>query len=315
MDMSKRSLWKLGAIVSACLMLAACGGGSDSSDGTGKLSVSITDAPIHDAQHVYVDFLGAEVKPADGPALMFYFCENPVDPMTNPPVVQDTECIASVPYIKEIDLLEQTGGASALLLDGVEIPAGKVNWVRLVLADPAGEIVLSSGEEFPLTVPSGSQTGLKLNRGFVVPEDGEAKIYIDFDVRKSIVEVHSSVPPSYKLKPTLRMVEDFGAIEGEVDASLMESCLDGSIYVFSGAGTPPDDIDRDQGDPVSSTLVKFDIPTGIFSYRADFLEPDDYTVAFVCAGEDDPDEDDDLNFAVASETATVIDDKTVTINF
>ncbi len=78
--MSKRNLWKLSAIASICLMLAACGGGGDSSDGTGKLSVSITDAPIHDAQSVTVNFLGAEVKPADGPAVRFYFCENPADP-------------------------------------------------------------------------------------------------------------------------------------------------------------------------------------------------------------------------------------------
>ena len=71
MDIGKRNLWKLSAIASACLMLAACGGGGDSADGTGKLSVSITDAPIHDAQSVTVNFLGAEVKPADGPPMLF----------------------------------------------------------------------------------------------------------------------------------------------------------------------------------------------------------------------------------------------------
>ena len=47
--MGKRNLMELSTIVSACLMLAACGGGSDSVDGTGRLSISITDAPIHDA--------------------------------------------------------------------------------------------------------------------------------------------------------------------------------------------------------------------------------------------------------------------------
>ena len=329
MGMGKRSLSELSAIASLCVMLAACGDGGNSGDGTGKLSVSITDAPIHDAQSVTVNFLGAEVKPANGPALRFYFCEDPIDPINNPPVVQDSECTESAPYIKEIDLLKQTAGVSALLLDGVEIPSGKVNWVRLVLADEAGEIVLSTGT-FPLTVSSGSQTGLKLNRGFVVPEDGEAKVYIDFDVRKSIVEVHSTVPPSYKLKPTLRMVEDvYGAIVGEVSTTLMAlDCLGGSIYVFSGAGITPDDIDRDLGDPVTSTLVKADgSPTG-FSYHVDFLVPGDYTVAFVCASgvsqnggvtfdepADDPDQDEELSFTVATETATVIDDQTMQIDF
>ena len=42
-----------------------------------------------------------------------------------------------------------------------------------------------------------STRGLRIKQ-LEVPEDGEAKVFIDFDVRKSIVEVHSSVPPNYK---------------------------------------------------------------------------------------------------------------------
>jgi hypothetical protein len=38
-------------------------------------------------------------------------------------------------------------------------------------------------------------------------------------------------------------------------------------------------------------------------------------VAFVCAGADDPDQDDELSFTVATETATVIDDQTTQIDF
>jgi hypothetical protein len=322
--MKIRNLCELGAIVTTCLLLAACGGNSsDSSSGTGSLSLAIVDAPIYDAQAVTVNFIGAVVKPEEGPALEFNFCEDPDDPAMNPPIVQEGECTDSDPHVERIDLLKQTAGASALLLDDVEVPAGKVNWVRLVLADEAGEIVLSTGT-FPLTVPSGNQTGLKLNRGFMVPEDDETKIYIDFDVRKSIVENPHPVMPRYKLKPTLRLVQgNYGAIVGEVDAALMDStCLGGSIYIFSGAGTTPDDIDRDEGDPVTSTLVKSDgmSNTG-FSYHADFLIPGDYTLAFVCADgvsqdggttfdepADDPDEDDMLSFTVSDDTATVVDD-------
>ena len=316
---------KLFVIIGVSIWLAACG--DDSEGGTGRLSVSIADAPIHDAQSVTVNFLGVEVKPANGPALLFYFCKDPGNP--DVPVIQDTECTDN-PHVEIIDLLLQTGGASALLLDGVDVPAGQVNWVRLVMADDAGEIVLSM-VPYPLTIPSGSQTGLKLNREFEVPVDGEAQVFIDFDVRKSIVEVHSSMSPSYKLKPTLRMVvEDFGAIAGEVDANLMvPECLGGSIYVFSGVGATPDDIDRDEGDPVSSTLVIADADSSTdFSYHVDFLEPGDYTVAFVCASgvslddgmtfvdpADDPDQDDQLNFTVAANTATVVDDQVEQIDF
>ena len=197
--------------------------------------------------------------------------------------------------------------------------------MRLILADKPGTIVLSNGAH-DLTVPSGDQTGLKLNRGFEIPKAGEAKIYIDFDVRKSIVVANSE----YKLKPTLRLVEDFGAIAGTVDASLLlvSECLGPSIYVFEGT-TTPDDIDRDKGDPISSAAIVFDNGSGIYSYRADFLPPGDYTAAFVCADgvssdngitftepADEPDRDDAVSFTPpAGESATVIDDQTTTLNF
>jgi hypothetical protein len=324
----KMEIWKLqkmSLVAGICLFIAACGGSSDSGSGArGKLSVSITDAPIYDAQSVEVDFTGIEVKTANGSALTFNFCEALTEPDVNPPLVQQGECTDSNPSIQTIDLLAQTGGASFLLLDQIDLPAGKVNWVRLALTDPAGRIVMSTGEHV-LTVPSGNQTGLKLNRGFEVPADGEAHIYIDFDVRKSIVEMHSGMTTSYKLKPTLRMVEKFGAIAGNVDPLLRPStCLGPSIYVFAGATTTPDDIERDQGDPVTSAMV--DIDTG--NYRADFLEPGDYTLAFVCADgvsvdginftapPDDPDENDMLTFTLPTlSPATVVDGMTFVADF
>ena len=315
----------------ACLVLAACSGGdsSNSSSGTGSLSVSISDAPLHEAQAVNVHFIGARVQYADGDRLNFYFCEDPVNPGIDPPVVQDSECVETDPEAVTIDLLQQTGGASALLIDGAVVPAGRVVWVRLILDDPAGDIILSSGKHV-LTVPSGAQTGLKLNRGFEVPEDGEAAVYIDFDVRKSIVEVHSSVPPSYKLKPSLRIVTEFGAIAGEVDnALLVPGCLGPSIYIFKGASAAIDDIDGDKGDPLTSAPVVADVASATgYSYRADFLDPGDYRLAFVCAGgisqdggvtfdepADDPEQEDILSFTPAAETGSVVIGQTDTVNF
>ena len=314
------------ALPALCLLLTACSE-SDDSDGDGQLSVSITDAPIYDAQKVEIDFGGIEIKPADGPARSFVFCKDPVNPVFNPPIVEEDECSATDPVLVTIDLLEQTGGASYLLLDRIDLEAGRINWLRLAVADPAGRLVLSTGT-YDLTVPSGNQTGLKLNRGFTIPEDGQTHVYIDFDVRKSIVQAGAN----YRLKPTLRLVEEFGAIAGEVSALLLQpTCLGPTVYVFEGAAATPDDIERDKDDPVSSAMVVTDATsTTGYSYRADFLEPGDYTVAFVCADgvspdggltftqpADDPDSDDAVNFtlAVPSSSATVIDGDTQTIDF
>lgn len=329
-----------GVVIATCLLLTACGGGGDvgsgngsASDGgfgssnTGTLSLSISDAPIYEAQAVKIDFSGVEVKPENGPAIEFRFCKEPGAPVNNPPIVVQGACSGdSTPAIVTIDLLQQTGGASYRLLDGVELPAGRVNWMRLMLTDPAGIIELSTGE-FELSVPSGNQTGLKLNRGFDVPAGGEVAVNIDFDVRKSIVGANGN----YKLKPALRMVTDFGAIAGEINTSLLPAtCLGPSVYVFTGA-TSPDDIDGDNGDPIASAMVKPDTASSTeYAYRVDFLAPGLYTAAFICAdgvlnadgityryAADDPEKDDEVLFQLPTSalTATVSKGRVVNISF
>ena len=311
--MNNRNIFSTVTVALVCLLLAACGGGSDSSSDTGKLSLSITDAPIYYAQLVEIDVIGVEVKPESGPALKFNVCEDPNNNLEV--IIQKGDCTVDSGVIT-IDLLQYTGGASFMLLDGVDVPAGRVNWVRLRLTDPAGRIELPGGGLEILTVPSGSQTGLKLNRGFDVLAGVEIRVFIDFDVRKSIVEDHGK----YKLKPTLRLVDKFGAIAGTVDSSLRPvSCLGPSVYVFEGTAATPDDIDRGKDDPVSSAMVN-----NVGSYRADFLAPGDYRVAFICAEggpagepEDDPDRDDLLIIFTppADKPATVVDEQTVQIDF
>ena len=332
-----------GVILAICLLLTACGGGGGSdvgggngsgsgsgggfgSSNTGTLSLSISDAPIHEAQAVEIDFSGVEVKTENGPAIEFRFCEDLDDAVNNPPIVVQGACSGSAPAIVTIDLLQQTGGASYRLLDGVELPAGRVNWMRLMLTDPAGRIYLSDGEH-DLRVPSGNQTGLKLNRGFDVPAGVEVAVNIDFDVRKSIVGANGN----YKLKPTLRMVTDYGAIAGEINTSLVPAtCLGPSVYVFTGAATSPDDIDGDNGDPITSAMVKADTDSSTgYAYRVDFLAPGLYTAAFICAdGElnadgtyrsaaDDPEKDDEVRFQLPTfaATATVSKARVVNISF
>ena len=87
------------------------------------------------------------------------------------------------------------------------------------------------------------------------------------------------------------------------------------MYVFSGGDATPDDIDRDKGDPISTALVDEDLASSTgFSYRADFLPPGDYTVAFVCADADDPDEDDALDFTLVPGAVPVVDNQTTEVD-
>lgn len=256
-------------------MMAACGGGG-SSGGTGQLSLQVTDAPVDDAAKVVVQFNGLELKPAGGNAI-------------------------SIDYAtpRTIDLLALQGGNAASLLEGQTVPAGRYDWVRLKVQttkDNASPSYLqeTGGAQVPLYVPSGSETGLKLVRGFTVPVNGAASFTIDFDLRKSVVDPNGGFA-GYYLKPALRLVDNaqVGRISGTValaalcPASTSPLVPNGpSVYVFAGAGVTPDDIDGAGVEPVTTASVKESSP-GVYTYTAAFLSPGDYTVAFTCVGATD----------------------------
>jgi len=78
-----------------------------------------------------------------------------------------------------------------------------------------------------LIVPSGAESGLKMNRGFTLPADGSVALTVDFDLRKSLhappgqKSMMETCTQGYLLRPTLRLVQDseVGAIAGTIDPS------------------------------------------------------------------------------------------------
>ncbi|MDT8388710.1 MAG: DUF4382 domain-containing protein [Thiogranum sp.] len=263
---------------SVALLLSACGGGGGSNS-TGTLNLGITDAPVDEADHVWVEFTGVEIKPGGGNSFSVDF----VAP-------------------RQIDLLALTGGTAELLLDGYVLDAGTYQWLRLKVNAEADSVFDSyieiGGSQYELRIPSGDETGLKLNRPITIPEDGTASFTIDFDLRKS---VHAPSGSIYILRPTLRLVDNStaGMLSGVVDpATIAAECVGGdaaAIYVFEGAGATPDDVDGVDLDPVATASV--DWAMGDNSYTVAFLEAGDYTAAFTCdASLDDPATDDVLSF-------------------
>jgi hypothetical protein len=277
--------------------MLAFGGCSDDSD-TGKMSLAITDAPVDGATAVVVQFTGVAVKPADGQARVFEF---------------DTP--------RQIDLLALTGTDSELLLDAVEVPAGNYSWVRLAVDATADGVTdsyidLDDGTRHELEVPSGAETGLKLNTGFIVPAGGLASFTLDFDLRKSVHEPMNDGGP-FLLRPTLRIVDnvEVGSIAGTVDAALVPEGCAPAVYAFSGAGVTPDDVDGTDPEPVSSAMPVLNAATGHYDYTIGFLSAGPYTVTFTCdADADDPAASDDLVFT-GTQDATVVADETTTVDF
>jgi hypothetical protein len=234
------------------VVLAGCGGSSDSPD-AGELSLKITDMPIDDAEEVVVVFSGVELKHAGGPPFSIDFCE-PDDPNDR------HNC-------KSIDLKKLQDGVTDDLLTGETVDAGRYQWMRLkVIAEPevndASYIVLRNATTsgmFPLYAPSGAETDLKLVRPFVVAQGGITRLVADFGVRKSVLAPPPGIAETntnYVLKPTIRLMDelDTGTIEGQVDLDALaaEQGIDtttdpckGGVYLFNGFAVTPDDMDTD----------------------------------------------------------------------
>jgi hypothetical protein len=276
----------------AALALLACRGDGD--EPTARIDLSITDAPIDDATSVFIQFSAVAFKRQG----------------TAAEIVQDVS-----PSLRRWDLLQYQDGRAGLLLDGVILPAGNYEWIRLIVdTEPNvrdSYLVLTSGAECELTVPGGAVSGLKLNRGFTLPADGSVALTIDFDLRKSIHALPGRQGASpdcaqgYLMRPTLRIVDDadVGAIAGDVASERVPLDCAPKVYVFSGSNIVPDDIEESGSEPDVDPLVvaRVSIENGsgsIYGYRAAFLPPGAYTVAFACA-DDDPVGEDVMDFLAA----------------
>jgi hypothetical protein len=290
---------------------SAGGAGDAGGTATGRLSLQVTDAAVDAAEHVYVQFSEIVLQAAGGTRTTLHYCQDPMDATKT--IVSDVDCTTPA-ATKQIDLLALSGGLTETLLDDFVLPAGHYVWLRLMVdtAGPLDSYIVVNGVPHELTIPSGAETGLKLNRGFDVPAGGSANFTIDFDLRKS---VHVTGNGKYMMRPTLRLVDNsmMGTIAGTVATALVTppNCTP-AVYVFAGSGVTPDDIDGIDPDPVTTASVKFDSSDSQYKYTVAFLEPGDYTIAYTCdAALDDPTVDDALSFSGTTTVSVVAQGTTV----
>ncbi len=284
-------LWCVVVIVVCMVSVSGCGssssgggsGGSNGGTSNGVLSLKITDAPVDNASRVVVEFTGIEIQSSSGGRTEFNY-QTP----------------------KHIDLLALHSGGSEVILDNAVLPSGDYQWIRLKVnaeCDVLDSFIEINNVMHPIWVPSGNQSGLKLVRGFNLSADGVSDFTIDFDLRKSVKKPNGNgnCSDNYKLKPALRIVNNkvAGSIAGTVAPALITdpACTGGNVvYVYDGLNITPDDIDSITPDPVTSAMVKQNI-SGDHVYRASFLDPGDYTIAFTCQAEgDDPEVNDPVAF-------------------
>jgi hypothetical protein len=167
--------------LAAAALLASVGCGNNNSSGTGILEVQLVDAPTDSVKSIFVtiDSVTAHSDQA-GWVNVFH------GPLT-------------------VDLL--TLKETSMKLGQVTLPAGTVSQVRFLLVDGGPQyVVLNDGSQAPLKVPSGTESGVKLNGPFTVSACTKHILVLDFDGMHSI-EYHETgqSPPIWILRPVIRV--------------------------------------------------------------------------------------------------------------
>jgi hypothetical protein len=249
-----------------CALLAAAATISCSeSDGSGKLTVQMTDAPFPfsdvSAVNIYVVRIDARTTDAT------------TAEAENSATTNGWTTIATPNRV--INLMSLQGGVTTNL-GTTELSAGTYNAFRLVIDPAQSGVTLKSGAAVNTTFPSAAQSGIKINldQPIEVTEDSSVMI-LDFDIGKSFVMKGNSIAQNgLNFKPVIRAVasELTGGLSGTVraDSPTGIGMADVTVEILKAGSlittTDPDAV-------VASTKTDTD---GNFTFR--FVLPGTYVV-------------------------------------
>ena len=309
--------------VSMVTLLSACGGSEGGSnfigvgggtDRTGSVSIGISDAPVDDVKEVWIEVDKITFKKSGNDDVV-------VDRFTSSDLnISDEDSF-------QIDLLDYQGGNQAIVINDIELPAGRyTNMVLTILDEDLNRsyVVELDDERKQLNIPVASDT-LSLG-SFTVEADGTQTFTIEFNLRKALTYTAGTVG-NYNLKVRgIRIQDNDGdrAITGTVDSSLFNTespCDDKAdpnvgniVYLYEGHNLNVNNL-ADIFDPADSDTAVPDnaiepfaaeavVENGLgqWIYRFAFLPAGDYTLVFSCnAADDDPEDYDGLTLPLPSD--------------
>ncbi|MCL1141975.1 DUF4382 domain-containing protein [Shewanella gaetbuli] len=294
-----------------CIAATLYGCGSDDKDdviNTAKVSFSIADAPVENAQEVNVTYKSITLTRED---------EEDIELLLTNEEGEETPV--------QINLLDYQNGDSLLVLSEAELPIGEYKEL-IINTDGCAENngpnqptdacnVVDDEGTHPLKTPSNK---LKLG-SFTVTTEATQAYTIDFNLRKSLVETGNG----YNLKPhgvTIVDSEAIGSIFGSVDENLFaagENCeadTGNVVYLYPQATLAEGEVLGDEFDPelanapdnvvapLASKMIEVGEESGIYTYSFNFIPAGEYLMAFSCSAvNDDPETYDEITIADPAE--------------
>lgn len=194
----------LGKIISAGVafitLSAGCSGGaSDTPPGAtgsvipamGSISISLTDGPWEEPRALVLNITGMDLGHANGDVIGL---DLPGGPMS-------------------VDMMQLQNGVIEPLLEGVDVPMGHYEWVRLRLDLSQSYIELAgTGDRHDMQMGPNASNGLEAHEPFEILDSIHHEFVLEFDMRRGVQHHHGGMMgDQYELHSAMRLVNMDGA--------------------------------------------------------------------------------------------------------
>lgn len=145
------------------------------------------------------------------------------------------------------------------------------------MAAGTGSNVVVNGVTYPLEIPSGEQTGIKLNHGSVIESGLLYDLILDFDAERSIVLTGNG---QYKLKPVIRVVPL--VISGTISGKINPLSAAGYVYAINSIDTSATIAEPFTGSFKLMALLQQTYRVEVYSANPAYNDTDNYKCGCSC---------------------------------
>ena len=197
-------------LIGALFAFQGCNNSSSNMNiGQGKVTASITDSPgVFTALNVQVVRIEAH--------------KSSVSDSTSGWVIVSDSTV-------NVNIMNLTNGKTHLLGSN-NIDAGTYDQIRMVLG--TNNTVTVGGITYPITIPSGSQTGIKINANMTIKAGENFNLLLDFNAAQS---VHMTGLGHFMLKPVVHAVDV--QTQGNLSGVISPASAKSVIYAINGQDT------------------------------------------------------------------------------
>jgi hypothetical protein len=206
--------------VGGLFFLQACSN-SNLNSSQGKINVHMTDSPAANIDALTVNIVRIDAH------------KNGADSTSGWQVISDSS--------ETVNILNLTNGKTRLI-GSQNLDAGSYSQIRLVLG--TNNTITIGGQTYPITIPSGAQTGIKINANIDVKANEKFNLLLDFNAAQSVHMTGMGIG-HYMLKPVIHAVNV--QLDGNIKGTVQPASANAVLYAVMGQDTTSSYADTQSG--------------------------------------------------------------------